>query len=278
LNANQTNLTWGLLFVGHGTNDPTGTAQFLELAAGLAQRFKTLAVEPAFLELQLPNIDTGVQRLVERGIQQLGIMPLLLFAAGHAKEDVPKAVRQALKRHTDRPIEPIQAAHLGCHPLLVELSHRRMLEAQNAAESQATKDRTCLLLVGRGSKDATATAEMHEFAALRQRLAENLHVEVAFLAMAQPSLAVQLKAIAQQSYSRVIVQPHLLFHGELLDSLRRQVGEMSQNHGQTQWLLAPALADPLNTPRSSAAVDLEKVIEDRCLQAGIPVVARGGDD
>jgi sirohydrochlorin cobaltochelatase len=278
----------GLLLVGHGTRSEIGVRQFLAVAARLREKLSPQPVEPAFLELAEPDIDAAVGRLVEQGIQRLVTMPLLLFAAGHAKEDVPRAVKSALARRGMEQIEQVQAAHLGCNPALVELSNLRMREAlavgahrgrasgKCVSREDPGTENLCLLLVGRGSRDETATAQMHEFARLRQRAA-GFRTEVAFLAMALPSLQEQLTLLAGQGAGQVIVQPHLLFHGDLVDLVERQVAEVAAGHPESDWIVTPPLADPPGTV--SVAADLiEKVILDRVRSASIHVVARGGDD
>src|SRR5688500_6845827 len=99
----------GILLVGHGTRSELGTRQYLALAASLARAVAPLAVEPAFLELKQPEIDTAVGKLVARGATRLVTMPLLLFAAGHVKRDIPEQVRTALDRRGKAHIENIQA-------------------------------------------------------------------------------------------------------------------------------------------------------------------------
>jgi sirohydrochlorin cobaltochelatase len=262
----------GILLVGHGTRSEVGTSQFLNLAREMASALAPNAVEHAFLEMQQPDIRTAVGRLLDRGIARLVTVPLLLFAAGHAKRDIPFAVHSALRLRGAGHIEHFQAAHLGCHPELVKLSERRMQEAAQDSENRVDDSKTCLLLVGRGSNEDSATAEMHTFAEIRQALC-GLKTEVAFLAMAQPLLCDQLRHVDCQGYSRVIVQPHFLFDGELVESINQQVGEMMVSHRATNWLVARPLvdSDSFVTP---AAEFIRKVIVDRCREAGIRVVTR----
>jgi sirohydrochlorin ferrochelatase len=235
----------GLLLVAHGTRSQFGIEQFLWLTSRLRDRLPN-PVEPAFLELAKPTIDEAVGKLIERGIQRLVTMPLLLFAAGHAKDDVPSAVHDALRRCGRADIERSQAAHFGCHEALVALSQQRMEEAlQQAGSDPRTIDRdsTRHLLVGRGSRDDTATAEMREFARLCSQKT-GLHTEVAFMAMASPLLAEQLRTLPKRGYKQIIVQPHLLFHGDLIESLKNQVAQATADHPTINWLSAAPLADP----------------------------------
>jgi sirohydrochlorin cobaltochelatase len=261
----------GILLVGHGTASETGTAQFFQLAGQLAERLSSMPVEPAFLELRQPDIRAAVCRLIERGGTHLLTMPLLLFAAGHAKRDLPQAVQSAVNG-----LRVIQAEHLGCHHALVDLSRRRFRElAANLPPVPA--ERTALVLVGRGSNDESATAEMHDFARLRHELEAANDIFVGFLAMAHPLLNDLLPQVAAQGFQRVIVQPHLLFEGELADNLRQTVSEIGKKHPHQQWLVAPLLADSQDSPTGGNEF-LLRAIKDRIDEAAIRVVASRPDD
>jgi sirohydrochlorin ferrochelatase len=130
-----------------------------------------------------------------------------------------------------------------------------------------------LVLVGRGSYDESATAEMHELARLRHDLAVSRTTEVCFLAMASPRLEKTLATVAARGFQRVVVQPHLLFAGDLADTLQRSVAEMRLQAPNQEWLLAPLLADPQDSPVGGNQF-LLGVITDRLGEA-IRVVASG---
>lgn len=232
----------GILLVGHGTRSQRGIEEFHRLAAQVARLAEPVALEPAFLELCQPTIHDGLARLVERGISHVIVLPLLLFAAGHAKRDIPAAVRAAMEalglmgRVTSE-----LASHLGCQPAILELSARRFAESLHGRDA-VPASATCLLLVGRGSGDESATAEMHEFARLRSKLTPVADTHVAFLALAQPPVGDVLPRLAASNWRRIVVQPHLLLHGELYENLRTQVASMRCQHPGTDWALASYLA------------------------------------
>ena len=81
----------------------------------------------------------------------------------------------------------------------------------------------------------------------------------------------QLEKLACQFYRRIIVQPHLLFHGELVESMDRQVADAAQKYADVDWLVVPPLADALNCVTLATEM-IEKVVLDRCRDAGIHVV------
>jgi sirohydrochlorin cobaltochelatase len=234
----------GWLLVGHGTRDPAGRAEFLELAENLARRAAQTQphaiVEPAFLELAEPTIAAGLTRLATRGVRRVLVVPLLLFAAGHAKDDIPQAVAAAA---ADLGLEVVgQAGALESQPLLLELSRRRFQEAAGEAVDRAE---TLLLMVGRGGSDETALAAMRSYT---QCLAANLGVagETAFVAIGKPSLAEMLSELAKQPGRCVVVQPHLLFRGEVLSTIVAQLNTALQEHPEVDWRMASHLrADEL---------------------------------
>ncbi len=234
-NETRPNAGDGLLLVGHGTRDPIGVAEFLETAADVAALVDPRPVEPCFLELSSPTIDVAVARLVGRGARRLTVMPLLLFAADHAKQDIPSAVAAAMSNHD--PMSMAQASVLGCHQELVRLSALRFAETIAAAD-WVPAESTLLILVGRGSHDRSATAEMLRFAELRAEQEPAGRVETCFFAMAEPSFADILPRTASFDVRRVVVQPHLLFHGQLLAEIQRQVASMAAAHGDRQWLVS----------------------------------------
>jgi sirohydrochlorin cobaltochelatase len=261
----------GLLLVGHGTRSEPGTQQFLQLSGELARHIAPTSLEPAFLEIQQPRIREAIGRLLTAGIQKLIVMPLLLFAAGHAKRDIPDAVTSALTSCGQADLPLLQTAPLGLHRAVLELSQRRMAEARAGRESGAgdcgsgAREESCLLMVGRGSPDESATTEMQEFAKLRQQQEGGLPTEIAFLAMARPLLEEQLRQVAAANYRIVIVQPHLLFAGELAESLHQQVSAIAKAHSKTDWLVTPLLADALGEVGLGTELLLEAMV-DRCAE------------
>lgn len=228
----------GVLLVGHGTCDPQGQRQFRETAAFLKFQCRPLPVEPCFLELALPSVAEGVQRLVEAGVADFTVAPLLLFAAGHIKRDIPAAVAAAAACREG--LSWRMAPHLGCQPNVVKLSTIRYDEALTDRPPIADEV-TLLILVGRGSHDREATAEMHHFARLRTVKSPALRVETCFVAMARPSLQEALSGLTERRLRRVVIQPHLLFHGLLIAEIERQVAMAAQLHSQLEWVVTKPL-------------------------------------
>jgi sirohydrochlorin cobaltochelatase len=264
----------GLLLVGHGTRSAAGIQQFLEISAVLSVAVPEAIVEPAFLELAQPDIGAAVSQLASRGAGTIVVVPFLLAAADHVKSDIPEAVRTAVVGIGENRPKLIFAEHLGAHANVIELSQLRYREALENL-SPAPPETTCHLLVGRGTHDPSAIAEVRRFAELRADPSSAAQTRVAFLAMARPSLAEELQRIAIEPFARVVVQPHLLFAGELAVSIERQVATLAGRPEATQWLTTDVLADPDGKPQRGA--ELLAVAAYERFAAVIRVVGREGD-
>jgi sirohydrochlorin ferrochelatase len=208
------------------------------------------------LELSQPTIGEAVEAIASHGVDSLVVVPALLFAAGHAKRDIPCAIEEALVgRRLDVPF--VQSLHFGTHEGLIQLSRQRYLEATSQL-AQIPDDETMLLLIGRGSRDSDATAEMLEFSKLRQHLGSLRHVTTAFFAMAEPSFEVTLQELQQRPFRRIVVQPHLLFFGEIMAQIVDRVKVANRQKSDQQWVVCEHLG---------LSSWLAQVVVDRFMQA-----------
>ena len=228
----------GLLVVGHGTREPRGIDEFWVTCQAIADADPALAIEGAFLEFAEPTIDRGVNALAARGVSRIVVMPLMLFAAAHAKRDIPDAVMSAARKHPQLNVS--FAKHLSCHPSIVALSRQRFAEALGGV-APGSVDETVLVLVGRGSNDVEATAEMHQFARIRAGQRDAALVEVAFVSMASPSLTEALSRAGDSGVRRIVVQPHLLFGGVLIDRVAETVRDFAARYPCADWRVAGQL-------------------------------------
>lgn len=241
--SNSTDPPTGLLLVGHGTRDQRGQGEAMLLARGVAERLAPEPVELGFLELAEPPLSQAIERLVERGTRRIVVLPLLLFAAGHAKQDIPAAIEREVARHPG--VDWVQTSHLGLQPALMRLAGKRFTQAVAKLDPRRAED-TLLLVVGRGSSDAQAQAELRAFAARRAGESPVARAEICFLALAEPSLEAVIPQLAAEGFRRIVVQPHLLFHGELADRVAERIRAAALHFPSAEWIVAGHLGvDPL---------------------------------
>jgi len=229
----------GVLIVGHGTRDLSGQGQMRSLACQIAGCLAPLASELAFLELAEPTIAQGVARLAAAGVRRLATVPVLLFRAGHAERDIPEAVAAAASAHA---IEVIgQTAPLEHQSAVVELSAERFSQGLERAGCAATSpDRIALGLIARGSSSASAAAAMDEFARLRNVLLPVGAYRVGYAAVRRPTIAETLDWLASTDAQVLVVQPHLLFEGEVFHALCSAVEERRARDAR-RWVVCRPL-------------------------------------
>lgn len=250
-----------MLLVGHGTRDLAGRDEFLSVVAGVAARLAEVVVEPCFLELAEPSIEQGVSRLAAAQVSQFVVLPLLLFAGGHARRDIPKAVALAA-RSCRADWRFGQAAHLGCQSSMVRLSLERFHAARWMGGGDGRRADLCgaapidssvnlkpfHVLIGRGGTDAEALDEMRQFARLLNAAEVASGSSLGFLAgNGLPTLADALDVAegACAPGQTVVVQPHLLFRGRLVDQVREEICRRVAGQRQLVWKLADHLGpDP----------------------------------
>jgi sirohydrochlorin cobaltochelatase len=234
--------------VGHGTSEPLGQRDFWTTVRQVARLLPETTVAGCFLEQIGPDIDTALAALAHRGLDAVVLAPLLLFAAGHARRDIPAIARVAGARLG---LHLRQADVLGCHHHLVQLSATRF---RAVLSPEVDPQHILLLMVGRGSQDPDATAAMYQF--VDQRLAHTPvgRALVAFLAMARPRVEDVLREVAAAPYEHVVVQPHLLYRGALWDRLARLVHEQDAASPRQRW----SIADCLGCDWAVAAVVVER--------------------
>ena len=129
---------------------------------------------------------------------------------------------------------------LECHPRVVDLSVRRFQDSV-AGQPAVNPVDTFLLMVGRGSSYPEAIDKMHEFAQLAAERTRVGKVDCCFVAIAKPTLAEGLALAASSKFRRIVVQPHLLFVGQVLDEIERSVADIKAEGGRRKAELGASL-------------------------------------
>jgi sirohydrochlorin cobaltochelatase len=227
-----------LLIAGHGSRDEEGIAEFLELARGLRARRPGVAIEIAFLEFARPTIQEGIDRLVAQGAETIVVLPGVLLAAGHAKNDMASEVRTARVRYPRIAINMGRA--LDVEPLLLQLCRLRYQEALDQRPSIDPAD-TLLLLVGRGSSDPDANANLAKVARFLQEGYPTGWSAWAYSGIAAPRVEDALPVCERAGFRRIVVQPYFLFTGVLLKRIYAQVEERRRARPDLDILATPHL-------------------------------------
>jgi len=215
-----------LLIVGHGTRNDAGVAEFLAFTGRVGARAagRIPVVDGGFIELSRPSVADAVTRLITAGPdgpRPIVAVPLVLTAAGHGKGDIPAALARELRRHPG--LSYRYGRPLGPHPALQDLLEARI----DAALAGAGRPGTHVVLVGRGSTDPDANAEIAKVARLLWEGRGYRCVDYGFISLAEPSVPAALARAVTLGARRIVVAPYFLFSGVLPDRVVAQSREFA---------------------------------------------------
>ncbi len=205
-----------LLIVGHGSRDPRGAREFHDLVSLVRGGNPSLTVEGGFIELSRPPISECVDRLAEGGLRNVAAVPLMLLAAGHAKDDIPATLVREKMGHPEMSFSYGRA--LGVRPELLELMDERI----SAVVREEEKEETAVLIVGRGSSDPDANSDLSKIARLFYEGRPYPIVESAYVSMTPPDVANGLDRCLKLDAKRIVVFSYFLFTGILEERIRGQ--------------------------------------------------------
>lgn len=233
----------GIMVCGHGSRDKDAEREFGRVAEGLKKRFPDIPVEYGFLEFSAPNIHMGLNSLVAQGVEQIYAVPGMLFAATHAKNDIP-SVLTTFQDKTEG-VEVAYGSELGLHDAMIEAFQARIYESlgldpENPPESLYD---TLLVVVGRGTSDTHANAEA---AKLTRIVNENMGfgwADTVYSGVTYPSVGVGLEKLLKLGYKRVVIAPYFLFTGRLIKRIYGYVDQVAAENPNVEFIKAPYLND-----------------------------------
>ena len=189
-----------LLAVAHGSPDPRAEPILEALIARVRSERPGLVAVLSHLGFTDPDVPSALQTLVQQGVSEVVVVPLLLTAAYHAKVDLPSLLAQASSDYPGLSIK--QAEVLGPHPLLFDLVRRRLAEA-------GVESGDALVLGAVGTSDASANAELADVAA-------SISATVGFAA-GPPLIADVVADVRRRGARHIAIASYILAPGQLPD-------------------------------------------------------------
>ena len=229
----------GVMLCGHGSRDESAVAEFAVLAGHLAHRLPW-PVEYGYLEFARPILRDGLDHLRAQGVTHVLAVPGMLFAAGHAKNDIPSVLNTYAAAH-DLRID--YGRELGIDPKMLRAAADRIEKALASAPGNVARHETLLLVVGRGASDPDANSNV---AKLTRMLWEGFGfgwAETAYSGVTFPLVGPALEHSAKLGYRRIVVFPYFLFTGVLVDRIYAACDRVAARLPEIEILKAPYLND-----------------------------------
>ncbi|MEV4166913.1 sirohydrochlorin chelatase [Nonomuraea dietziae] len=255
-----------LLLIGQGSHDDTGAAEFGRFVHRLRCRLEESAAEVSggYLAKAKPRLSESVASLVARGHHRLVALPLSLSRMG---EEFPAAMALEQERHPTLMYD--YGRPLGPDPRVLALLAERLAEA--AADAPKLRPieevmprlrvvpsvpfeepaqhielgETAVVLVGEGSTDPAANAEVHRVSRLfwETHAYDFMTVETAFVSVTPPGVPGGLERCRRLGARRVIVVPYLLFAGGMLERVWAQALAYGAGHPDLDIRCAEVIGD-----------------------------------
>lgn len=202
-----------LLGIAHGSRDPASQEGVRALLSAAADLRPGLRVADAYVDNASPSIRRALRLLVDDGVDDVVVVPLLLTPASHSKTDVAASVQTGRLAHPGLRLR--YGRPLGPHPVLVDVLARRLAEA-------GARDDDPVVLVAGGALDPDANAQVAATARLLWEGRPWPSVDVAFASTTRPTVPEALERLRRLGHGRVAVARYFLGPGYLPRLVQRQ--------------------------------------------------------
>ena len=226
------------LLIGHGSRDQESNEEFLTLVSDLRRKRTGQQIDAAFVELAEPNMKTVLESYGDPLPKKVWILPLLFFAAGHSKTEIPEVIREARLRSPH--VEFHYGSPLGIHPILLDIVHERVAQEEKNTAA-LPKEKTAILLIGRGSSDPDANGDLFKVSRLFWEQHRYGSVETCFIGVTQPDLPGGIKRCVQLGARRIIAIPYFIFTGVLIKRIQGIVSDHQKIYPEVEILMGDYL-------------------------------------
>ncbi|SET58515.1 sirohydrochlorin chelatase [Oceanicella actignis] len=234
----------GVMICGHGSRSQAAVDEFAVLAQKLPAHLpQGWPVEYGYLEFANPVIRAGLDRLRAQGCDHILAVPGMLFAAMHAKNDIPSVLNAYAAEHG---VTVQYGRELGVDPKMIAAAADRVREAVARADAEhgpVPLTETALVVIGRGASDPDANSNVAKITRLLWEGMGFGWAETGYSGVTFPLVEPCLEHVARLGYRRVIVFPYFLFTGILIDRIYGFADLVAKAHPHIQFVKAGYLND-----------------------------------
>ncbi|MBC8519048.1 MAG: sirohydrochlorin chelatase [Gammaproteobacteria bacterium] len=220
-----------ILLVGHGSRSVAGNQEIEKFAGQWRNRNREWDIDLCFIELADILIAEGLEQAAQSA-EKIIVVPLILNAAGHVKEEIPEFISEAAEKFQDREFR--YAKHLGVNDKILDILKRSLHNVLADMESPDPA-KTGVVLLARGSSDRHANGEMAMMARWLYEESEVKQVELAFTGITSPKLEDVVQRQMAAGMTHVAILPYYLFTGTLIERIRGQVEKLRKEFPEVEF-------------------------------------------
>ena len=229
-------MTDTILLVGHGSRERSGNIEIMQFTQRWRAERPTWRIELCFIEFAEADdgewlLDEGLA-LAAKGSQRVQVIPLILNAAGHVKEEIPEYIATAQQENPQ--CEFVYLPHLGAGEAILAILQRRLSTGMQALDVPDPAS-TGVVLLGRGSSDRAANGEVAKMARWLQEGTRHELVDIAFTGITYPRLERVVQRQVALGMMQVVILPYYLFTGVLIQRIARQVEHLQQQYPNVRF-------------------------------------------
>jgi sirohydrochlorin cobaltochelatase len=233
----------GVMVCGHGSRSQPAVDEFAVVARRLRETLPDWPVEYGYLEFANPVLRDGLDRLRDAGCNHILAVPGMLFAAMHAKNDIPSVLNTYAAKHGVR-ID--YGRDLGVDPKMLAAAADRVREAIARADAEGGPvplHETVLVVIGRGASDPDANANVSKVTRLLWEGFGFGWAETGYSGVTFPLVEPCLERVVRLGFRRVVVFPYFLFTGVLVDRIYGFTDWVAERNPEVQFVKAGYLND-----------------------------------
>ncbi len=230
----------GVMVCGHGSRNRLAVEEFARIAERLRDLMPDHPVEYGYLEFANPIIKDGLDKLREQDVNRILAVPGMLFAAGHAKNDIPSVLNTYAAEHG---ITIDYGKDLGIDPKMLKAAGERVQQALDASDESIPLEETMLVVAGRGASDPDANSNVSKVTRLLWEGFGFGWAETVYSGVTFPLVEPGLRQAAKLGFRKIIVFPYFLFTGVLVNRIYQHMELVSRDHPEIQFVKAPYLND-----------------------------------
>ena len=227
-----------VVLIAHGTVDERGRDELRALAHacgaghGAAVRCGVIEYPADGLQPVFAALAAAAGEARASGAGEVRLVPLLLFPAGHARDDVRVIIRGAAQLHPD--------VRWRCMPLLRPAPALLAALAARIAEAESRWGwrAEAIVVAGRGTSSEHANRRLPAIVCERLHRLDGRLVVHAFASLAPPDAHLALDELYARGVRSAVVAPYLLNAGRIADRIGEQACAFAARHPDFRLMLA----------------------------------------